>query len=144
MLTNFGRNLISIANFRRPIVYFSRILSNFAFWVEHDNQRASLKFRNFVLVFKHVKTRALQKSWIRRTVRYMRIDDCIKNVSKGLDLSWIIQFIFHSKYFADSDWLQSPALFFITNCRWPYLEATNNRPSIRWYICLKTWLFGKW
>ena len=143
MLTNFGRNLISIANFRRLIAYFSRI-SNFAFWVVHDNQRALLKFRNFVLVFKHVKTRALQKSRIRRTVRYMRSDDCIKNVSKGLDLSWIIQFIFHSKYFADSDWLQSPGLFFITNCRLPYLEATNNLPSIRWYICLKTWLFGKW
>ena len=46
----------------------------------------------------------------------MRVDDCIKNVSKGLDLSWIIQFIFHSKYFADSDWLQSP------NCRLPYYE----------------------
>ena len=33
-----------------------------------------------------------------------------------------INTIIHSKYFALSDWLQSPVLFFITNWRLQYLE----------------------
>ena len=52
---------------------------------------------------------------------------------------WIvILIIIRSKYFAVSDWIQSPGKFFITN--WPllYLEDATNIPSIRWYISLET------
>ena len=42
----------------------------------------------------------------------------------------IFGIIIHSKYFAVSDWVQSPGQSLITNQRLPYLEDANNIQSV--------------
>ena len=58
---------------------------------------------------------------------------------KSGEIFVVINTTIHSKYFAFSDWLQSPELFFITNWRLQYLEDAD---SMGWQRPLILPLFG--